>query len=190
MQILCSVSVLVAMLREGKKRRTFSSYHTLPSSNAFDLIASAENYNGPYTPPHKLELFVGMKVMLMRNLKPSRKLSNGSILDVLDFDSHTVTCLSPLGETVTIPRINFSYQMGTVNVVRRQFPLTAAYAATINKSQGETLQKVILDLRDPCFMHGQRTYSREVLPVVISPNGEITSIVYKDLLKLARLLDV
>ena len=183
------------MLREGKKRRTFSSYHTLPSSNAFDLIASAENYNGPYTPPHKLELFVGMKVMLMRNLKPSRKLSNGSIPDVLDFDSHTVTCLSPLGETVTIPRINFSYQMGTVNVVRRQFPLTAAYAATINKSQGETLQKVILDLRDPCFMHGQlyvaltRVRCCEDI-VVISPNGEITSIVYKDLLKLARLLDV
>ena len=38
---------------------------------------------------------------------------------------------------------------------RRQFPLRLAYAMTINKSQGQTLQRVALDLREPCFSHGQ-----------------------------------
>ena len=38
---------------------------------------------------------------------------------------------------------------------RRQFPLHLAYAMTINKSQGQTLQQVALDLREPCFAPGQ-----------------------------------
>ncbi|KIK16812.1 hypothetical protein PISMIDRAFT_112662 [Pisolithus microcarpus 441] len=36
-----------------------------------------------------------------------------------------------------------------------QFPVHLAYAMTINKSQGQTVQHVSLDLRTPVFSHGQ-----------------------------------
>jgi len=38
---------------------------------------------------------------------------------------------------------------------RIQFPVRLAYAMTINKSQGQTLQKVGISLKQEVFSHGQ-----------------------------------
>uniref|UniRef100_A0A0L8HZ67 ATP-dependent DNA helicase n=1 Tax=Octopus bimaculoides TaxID=37653 RepID=A0A0L8HZ67_OCTBM len=38
---------------------------------------------------------------------------------------------------------------------RRQFPVRIAFASTVNKSQGQTLSKVAVWLRNPVFTHGQ-----------------------------------
>ena len=38
---------------------------------------------------------------------------------------------------------------------RRQFPVRLAFAMTINKSQGQSVQNVGLDLRTSVFSHGQ-----------------------------------
>ena len=38
--------------------------------------------------------------------------------------------------------------------MRTQFPLRLAYAFTYNRSQGQTLNKVLLDCRIPSFEHG------------------------------------
>jgi hypothetical protein len=43
-----------------------------------------------------------------------------------------------------------SYQL-----TRRQFPLRLAYAMTYNKSQSQTLLKVLLDIASSPFSHGQ-----------------------------------
>lgn len=39
-------------------------------------------------------------------------------------------------------------------VTRTQFPVRLAYAMTYNKSQSQTLQKVLVDSIDPPFSHG------------------------------------
>ena len=38
---------------------------------------------------------------------------------------------------------------------RRQFPVRLAFAIIINKSQGQTLHRVEVYLREPVFTHGQ-----------------------------------
>ena len=38
---------------------------------------------------------------------------------------------------------------------RCQFPVRIAFAMTINKAQGQTLQRVGVYLLEPCFSHGQ-----------------------------------
>ena len=56
-----------------------------------------------------------------------------------------------------IPRFRLSTQEGELPFVltRNQFPVRLCFAMTINKSQGESLIYVGVDLRQPSFMHGQ-----------------------------------
>ena len=58
---------------------------------------------------------------------------------------------------VFIPRINFTATVCKrgISFSRVQFPLGTAYAMTINKSQGQTLSRIGLDLRSSAFAHGQ-----------------------------------
>jgi ATP-dependent DNA helicase PIF1 len=55
---------------------------------------------------------------------------------------------------ILIPRINFTY-LGTIlpfNFQKRsQFPIIAAFAMTINKSQKQTLEKIAILIRQSVF---------------------------------------
>lgn len=58
---------------------------------------------------------------------------------------------------ILIPRIHLTHS-GTLlpfSFIRTQFPVILAFAMTINKSQGQTFQKVAILLREPVFSHGQ-----------------------------------
>lgn len=58
-----------------------------------------------------------------------------------------------------IPRIELTPKEGDVDNPfewrRRQFPIRPAFAMTINKSQGQTLDTVGIWLQEQCFSHGQ-----------------------------------
>ena len=51
--------------------------------------------------------------------------------------------LSPTAEDMPIP------------LWRRQFPIWLGFGMTMNKSQGQSLKHIGLDLRTPVFWHGQ-----------------------------------
>ncbi len=62
------------------------------------------------------------------------------------------------GQKVGIPRIPFKFRLKfgkSFQLTRLQFPLHLAYDMTYNKSQSQTLQKVLLDISEPPFNHGQ-----------------------------------
>eukprot|EP00662_Eupelagonemidae_sp_cell21_P057278 gene57278-biopygen27966 len=59
------------------------------------------------------------------------------------------------GKVHVIPRINFSFTISGLTVARKQLPLRVAYAGTLHKAQGKTLDKVLLVLTHDCFAHGQ-----------------------------------
>ena len=113
-------------------------------------------------PNHRLFIKPGMPLMLMRNLHPKMGLCNGTRLIFQKIHkNHLLECKIVGGEhgnrTVLIPRITlqpkereFPFEWS-----RRQFPVRVAFAMTINKSQGQTLQNVGVWLNDPCFAHGQ-----------------------------------
>lgn len=100
-------------------------------------------------PYHEVYLKVGAIVMLVRNLDVSSGLVNGLRLRVIDYSRQLVRAEAISGGTnikgrvIDIARIDFEGDLeATIRMRRTQFPLRLAFAITINKSQGLTLEKV------------------------------------------------
>lgn len=133
-------------------------------------------------PPHKLVLKQGALVMLIRNLDPEEGLSNGTRLIIVQCLTNAVIAMivseCNRDEIVYIGRTEMS-AMTTYGFTlqRQQLPLLPSYAMTINKSQGQTLQRVGLYLNDTVFSHGQlyvalsRCRNRDSIFVHISDCG-------------------
>lgn len=112
-------------------------------------------------PLHKLSLKIGCPVMILRNIDPQNGLCNGTRGVVTRATSRLVEIQIVGGEhhgqRQFIPRITLSPSDTALPFIlkRRQFPLRLAFAMTINKSQGQSVRWVGLDLRVPVFAHGQ-----------------------------------
>jgi len=59
------------------------------------------------------------------------------------------------GEAVLIPRIPMIPTDLLFQFKRLQFPIRLVFAITINKAQGQSLEKCGIDLNTDCFSHGQ-----------------------------------
>jgi hypothetical protein len=59
------------------------------------------------------------------------------------------------GQTVFIQRILLIPMYLPLIFKRLQFPMRLTFASTINKSQGQSIKYCGVDLRSPCFSHGQ-----------------------------------
>jgi hypothetical protein len=112
-------------------------------------------------PPHELKLKKGALIMLLRNLNTKRGLCNGIRLIVIDLKPNLilgkVLSGSKIGDIIFIPRIDLAPTNPDLpfTLRRRQFPVKLAFAMTINKAQGQTLEKVGIFLPEPVFSHGQ-----------------------------------
>ncbi|XP_069128718.1 ATP-dependent DNA helicase PIF1-like [Argopecten irradians] len=96
--------------------------------------------------PHKLELRVGTQVMLAKNLEVHRGLVNGARGLITGFEKGSeglpiVKFLSGLEEVIKPARWTFK-AAGAVYLTRKQIPLKLAWAISIHKSQGMTLDCV------------------------------------------------
>ncbi|XP_036343195.1 uncharacterized protein LOC118752408 [Rhagoletis pomonella] len=112
----------------------------------------------PGLPPHRLQLKVGAVIIMLRNINQP-KLCNGTRLAVKRTMNNVIeaTILQGKfkGEDVLIPRIPMIPTDLPFDCKRIQFPIRLAFAITINKSQGQTLQLCGIDLTYSCFGHGQ-----------------------------------
>jgi hypothetical protein len=111
-------------------------------------------------PHHELILKVGDICLVTRAIN-GLGLANNSRVRVINVRPHSVEVVT-MGENegrlVRIPRIIFKFRMPygkSYQLTRKQFPLRLAYAMTYNKSQSQTLSKVLLDITSPPFSHGQ-----------------------------------
>ena len=129
----------------------------------------------PGIAPPVLELKVGAPVMLMRNLNPRVGLCNGTRLVITRLGRRVVEARILMGDYKgslhCIPRMPLSSLAGDLPwiVTRHQFPLRPCFAMTVNKSQGQTLGIVGVNLEVSPFAHGQ-------LNVALSRGTEARSI--------------
>lgn len=98
--------------------------------------------------PQLLTLKVGAQVMLLRNLDTENGLVNGSLGIVQDFASDGSPMVEFNGGLEKIEPQTWNIEReGDLLASRTQVPLKLAYAMTIHKSQGQTLDKLEVDLR-------------------------------------------
>ena len=139
---------------------------------------------GSGIPPHRLTLKVGCPIILLRHIDPKRGLTNGTRLQVVAMHRHFIDAKVLTGKAVN-ERVFITAMPLTPSDTdlpfafrRKQIPINLAYAMTINKSQGQTFDRVGLYLDRPCFAHGQlyvrksRVTSRHGLKIFIEPGSQ------------------
>ena len=117
--------------------------HTTGSNNY------VENLQRSVLAPEVLTLKMGALVMAVKN-DPSRRYANGSIGMVVDFEPTTDYPVVEFrsGKTVTMQPDTWELRDGTKKRASiSQIPLRLAWAITVHKSQGMTLDAARIDLR-------------------------------------------
>ena len=119
-------------------------------------------------PTHKsLELKIGAQVMLLNN-DPGGRWINGSIGKIIEImkEGKIITVELSDGQTVEVTlyqweMFRFFFNEDTEALESEsvgsftQYPLRLAWAVTIHKSQGKTFSRVIVDIGNGAFAHGQ-----------------------------------
>ena len=115
-------------------------------------------------PLSRLKVKDGCSLMILRNLAPDNGVCNGTRVRLLRASPRVLevrvmgsTDSNGQPRTAFIPRIKLTTTLGELpfQISQCQFPVRVAFAMTINKSQGQSLKHVGLDLRIPVFTHGQ-----------------------------------
>ena len=113
----------------------------------------------------KLNIKIGAKVMLKRNLNVAKKLCNGSIGEILKLIVHPET------KKILKLRVQFEHSCeeieriacdfhlprgnSVIQIRREQFPLQLAWSITIHKAQGITLKHAMVDCGKLTSQKGQ-----------------------------------
>ena len=181
------------------KARTYTSVNRLISENDSEVlqfpVEFLDSLDLTGLPPHELTLKVGAIVMLLRNMNVAHGLLNGTRLIVRSMYTNAleleVITGVETGRRILLPRVDLSPADSTLpfSFKRRQFPVRLAFCMTINKAQGQTLEKVGVFLPEYVFSHGQlyvafsRTTSFENLKIQVQLGSSGTvNIVWKEIL--------
>jgi uracil-DNA glycosylase len=110
--------------------------------------------DAPYE--QNLELCVGAQVMLIANLDQENGLVNGSRGVITGYSPGGLPLVRFIGRTISEPIDRHNWWLSEPDDIgRAQIPLRIAYAITIHKSQGATLDSALIDIGASTFEYGQ-----------------------------------
>jgi uracil-DNA glycosylase len=123
-------------------------------SDLFQFAVNKLDQDAPYSV--NLELRIGAQVMLLTNTDMGSGLVNGSRGIIVDFETirgYPIVKFKNCEPRSIEPYTWYSHEMPHVG--RHQIPLRIAYAITIHKSQGASIDSAIVDIGKRIFEYGQ-----------------------------------
>tara|TARA_R110002072_G_scaffold45565_4_gene126787 strand:+ start:92563 stop:94200 length:1638 start_codon:yes stop_codon:yes gene_type:complete len=120
------------------------------------MIQAKSTMNKNCIAPELLELLIGAQVMLTKNLNVEAGLANGSRGVVVGFTNDNQPIVKFVNDIIMQIQTETWYMWvnETAKIIRTQFPLKLAWAMSIHKSQGATLDMARVDLGDRVFGEG------------------------------------
>ena len=100
----------------------------------------------------EIPLYKGMRVMTAQNRNKQLSVVNGRVAHVLQMEGHTVFLKLPNNNIVQVYPLTFPNEDGSLKTA---FPFMPAYALTIPKGQGQTLNECIVWLDSPIVAPGE-----------------------------------
>lgn len=104
-----------------------------------------------------IDLKVGAQVLLMKNVSVAEGLCNGTRGQVTAFNTQDepIVYFPSANKTILVARETWSVRLGTVvEATREQVPLELAWAVSVHKSQGMSLDQAVVSLNS-VFEYGQ-----------------------------------
>ena len=122
---------------------------TDPSFENMNAVGASNAFEGEYSVPLQLPVFEGMKIMFVSN-KPKRGYVNGTMAEIVSIQANFITVLVN-GKLINVKREKFVSSIDKTKSIK-QFPFIPAYAITIHKSQGLSLDQALI--YPDCFAPG------------------------------------
>jgi ATP-dependent DNA helicase PIF1 len=130
----------------------------------YKAIANGKFDESAYPADPSLKLKKGAQVILVKN-DPAKQWVNGTLAKVVALSGESIV-VDIDGRICDVPivkwqKIEYSYNEDEDKIEDEvvgdfaQYPIKLAWAITIHKSQGQTFDKVIIDLGNGAFTHGQ-----------------------------------
>jgi len=171
--ILCATNKSVNKWNEKIQSYNPEKEHVFLSEDSFECVDDPNEvlanmittevlneYNVNNVPQHKLIFKVNDICFIMRNLFKKDGLTNNTRVRIVQIHKYIIrvcTLNTKNPKFFNIPRIRFNVNLPYGNgytMCRRQFPLRLAYSMTYNKSQGQELNRCLVDITSPPFTHG------------------------------------
>jgi len=130
----------------------------------YEAMAFGKFKESTYPTDASLKLKKGAQVILLKN-DPDKRWVNGTLAKVIALSKDSIV-VDINGLTYDVPvvkwqKIEYSYNEAEDKIEAEvvgdfvQYPIKLAWAITIHKSQGQTFDKVIIDMGHGAFTHGQ-----------------------------------
>lgn len=164
-------SLFLTFSNSHAERRNRQMLAKIDGESELYIANASENFNREAPVEKELKLKIGAKVMICKNMqcRDRELVANGSVGTVIDLgeapvveleDGRLIDCEKQTWEAIEYEfksgKSKGSGELSEVAVASfEQIPLKLAWAITVHKSQGQTLDRAHLTLEMPAFSHGQ-----------------------------------